>query len=350
MHGQIPKLGNDMQFWHIGFHARYAFPRRSNGPVPRRLIRRGLKLSHLACWPALADTGQISLAARQLAMSQPAGLAASGRTRPHRGCRPLPPSFARHHADAERSGLAHWGGKLMRDLDAADRQIAEMETGLRGTVSIGAVTGPAIELVLPVLRQVRVTHPGILTNVTVDTSDKLAELMMADRLDFYIGRIPQQFRPRAVCLRADRRRARLARGARGPPADPNGRGRRSKPAFVMTGCCRRRAGYCAIRWRRISWNRGWNCPRASLSTSSDADDARSDLAVQRHRAGLARGRNLFRAIGRAECPYRAPAGGNRSVGHGLFDAAAELARAVAASETIWRMIAERVRLLGTPEG
>jgi DNA-binding transcriptional LysR family regulator len=68
-----------------------------------------------------------------------------------------------------------------------------METGLRGTVSIGAVTGPAIELVLPVLRQVRVTHPGILTNVTVDTSDKLAELMLAQRLDFFIGRIPQDF-------------------------------------------------------------------------------------------------------------------------------------------------------------
>lgn len=168
---------------------------KAQDPLPSgrdRLVRRGLKLSHLRLLAGLAETHQISAAAQQLAMSQPAasrllaeldGIAGVGLYRRHaRGISLTEPGAA----------LAAWARKVLYDLDAADRQIAEMESGLSGTVSLGAVTAPAIEILLPVLRQVRVTHPGISTNVTVDTSDKLAELMLAGRLDFFIGRIPQE--------------------------------------------------------------------------------------------------------------------------------------------------------------
>lgn len=168
-------------------------PDRLTGQGRDRLVRRGLKLAHLRLIAALAETGQISAAAGQLAMSQPAASRLLGELD-----RIAEAALYRRHSRGitlTDSGLAlaRWARKLMRDLDAAGRQIAEVETGLRGTVAIGAVTGPAIELVLPVLRQVRVTHPGILSNVNVDTSDKLAELMVSEKLDFYIGRIPQDF-------------------------------------------------------------------------------------------------------------------------------------------------------------
>ena len=156
-----------------------------------RLIRRGLKLTHLRLLAELAETQQISAAAQRLAMTQPAAsrllaeldqIAGAGLYRRH----------ARGISLTEAGAtLARWAGKVMRDLDLAERQIAEMESGLSGTVSIGAVTAPAIEIVLPVLRQMRLTHPGITANVTVDTSDRLAQLLTSEKLDFFIGRIPQ---------------------------------------------------------------------------------------------------------------------------------------------------------------
>jgi DNA-binding transcriptional LysR family regulator len=168
-------------------------PEELAGNTRDRLIRRGLKLAHLRLLAALAETQQISAAAQQLAMSQPAASRLLAELDRIAGA-----ALYRRHSRGitlTESGttLARWARKFMRDLDAADRQIAEMKTGLRGTVSIGAVTAPAIELVLPVLRQARITHPGILTNVAVDTSDKLAEMMLAEKLDFFIGRIPQDF-------------------------------------------------------------------------------------------------------------------------------------------------------------
>lgn len=155
-----------------------------------RLLRRGLKLTHLRLLAALEQTGQISAAAARLAISQPAAsrlLAEAERI----GGAVLHKRHARGIEFTE-AGLyfATLARRLLGDLNAAARDMEELEAGRRGFVSIGAVTGAALEHVLPVLRQLRVTNPKINANVVVDTSDKLAPLMLADQLDFYIGRIP----------------------------------------------------------------------------------------------------------------------------------------------------------------
>ena len=156
-----------------------------------RFVRRGLKITHLRLIAALAETGQISAAAAYLAISQPAASRLLAELERITGA----PLYQRRPRGVTLSAfgtrLAAWAQTVLRDLDAADREIAEMAAGARGVVAIGAVTGPALEIVLPVLRQARLSHPGIAAEIVVDTSDKLAELLMADRLDFYIGRIPQ---------------------------------------------------------------------------------------------------------------------------------------------------------------
>lgn len=155
-----------------------------------RLVRRGLKLAHLRVAAALGRTGQVSAAAAELAMSQPAASRLLAETERIAGAA----LYQRHARGIELTEagrhLATLAQRLLGDLDAASREIEELDTGRRGTVAIGAVTGAALEHVLPVLRQVRVAHPGISAEVVVDTSDKLAPLMLADKLDFYIGRIP----------------------------------------------------------------------------------------------------------------------------------------------------------------
>lgn len=156
-----------------------------------RLLRRGLKLTQLRLLATIAETGQVSAAAIQLAISQPA---ASRMLSELEGIADEK-LYLRHPRGIELTEaggkLADWAHKILRDIDAADREIGEMGAGQRGLVSIGSVTGPALEMVLPVLRQMRVTHPGITANVVVDTSDKLAELLLTERLDFFVGRVPR---------------------------------------------------------------------------------------------------------------------------------------------------------------
>lgn len=158
---------------------------------PDRLARRGLKLAHLRLIAVLAESGQISAAAAQLAISQPAASRLLGELSTIVGA----PLYRRHPRGIVLSELglllAERARTMLRDLDATDRELAEMHEGARGRVIIGSVTGPSLELVLPVLRQFRLTMPGIESTIVVDTSDKLAELLLAERLDFYIGRIPQ---------------------------------------------------------------------------------------------------------------------------------------------------------------
>ncbi|MDZ5699628.1 LysR family transcriptional regulator [Chelativorans sp. M5D2P16] len=160
------------------------------------LARRGLKLSHLRLIAALKETGQMSAAAAHLAISQPAASRMAAEMEEILGV----PLHSRHArgvvltAYGER--LAMRARAMLQGLDDAAREITEMERGNQGTVSVGAVTGPALDIVLPALRQLRLTHPKISVSVTVDTSDGLAEDLLAARLDFYIGRVLGDVDPR----------------------------------------------------------------------------------------------------------------------------------------------------------
>ena len=174
---------------------------RSTGPAARdELIRRGLRLPQLRLLVALRDTGQVSGAAAQVAMTQPAAsrlLAELEKTvgaqlydRHARGVTLTPAGTA----------LAIHAHEVLHGLDQVQRQIASLSNGDRGTVRIGSVTGPAVELVLPVIRELRIAYPEIELSVVVDTSDNLADALLARDLDFYIGRIPDGVEARPLAL------------------------------------------------------------------------------------------------------------------------------------------------------
>lgn len=160
------------------------------------LLRRGLKLSHIRLIAALKDAGQMSAAATQLNISQPAAsrLAAELETiigvdlhiRHPRGVTLT--RYGKH--------LATRAQTLLQGLQDAGREITELQEGLRGSVAIGAVSGPSIELVMPVIAELRLTHPQLSLNIIVDTSILLADALIAGTLDFYLGRIPDNLNPR----------------------------------------------------------------------------------------------------------------------------------------------------------
>ncbi|WP_142846329.1 LysR family transcriptional regulator [Telmatospirillum sp. J64-1] len=166
-----------------------------------RLLGRGIKLRHLSLIVALEETGSVSSAAARLNMTQPAAsrLLAELETiirvklydRHPRGIR----------LNAYGRVLAERAARMLRDLDQVGREIEEMGAGQRGTVAIGSVSGPALEIVLPVIRQSRIAHPDIQINVTVDVTDRLTDELLAGKLDFYLGRIPAAIDPRSFTAR-----------------------------------------------------------------------------------------------------------------------------------------------------
>jgi DNA-binding transcriptional LysR family regulator len=156
-----------------------------------------LKLSHLRLIAAIADTGMVGAAAAAVGMSQPAAsrmiaeietlLNAPLCDRLSRGVRltPLGQALARH------------ARSVLLLLAQAEREVADLRSGRRGVVSLGTVTGPAVDLVAPAMARVRAAAPDVEVEIRIDSSNVLARDLLASRLDFIIGRVPDEFDPQA---------------------------------------------------------------------------------------------------------------------------------------------------------
>ncbi|MGR3454076.1 LysR family transcriptional regulator [Pseudooceanicola sp.] len=176
-------------------------PQNVSPPVRDHLIRQGLRFSQLRLLVALEETGQMSGAAAQVAITQPTASRLMSELERMVGA----PLYTRHARGVTltESGrmLADSARAILHRLDDTSASVAEMTRGARGLVRIGAVTGPALEIVLPVIRDLRVTYPEIEIRVTVDTSDKLAEDLLSQDIDFYIGRLLEGVDARAFRMR-----------------------------------------------------------------------------------------------------------------------------------------------------
>ncbi|WP_298500343.1 LysR family transcriptional regulator [uncultured Maritimibacter sp.] len=166
------------------------------------LVRQGLRFSQLRLLVALSETGQMSGAAAQLAITQPAASRLMAELERIVGA----PIYSRHARGVTLTEtgalLAATARDILRQLDDTRDAVQSFTRGARGLVRIGAVTGPSLEIVLPVIRDLRVTYPEIELTVNVETSDKLAESLLSHDIDFYIGRLPDGVDARAfeMCL------------------------------------------------------------------------------------------------------------------------------------------------------
>lgn len=160
-----------------------------------KLIQKGLKVSHLRLADALAHEGQLSAAAERLGIAQPAASRLASEAEQIIGA-PLFTRAGRGIAlTPEGHALATRAGRILHEIDDADREIRELRSGLKGRVAIGSVTGPAIEHVLPALRQVRIALPQIEIEVEVGTSDALGPMVLDGHLDFSLSRLPSGINP-----------------------------------------------------------------------------------------------------------------------------------------------------------
>ncbi|NVK36128.1 MAG: LysR family transcriptional regulator [Rhodobacteraceae bacterium] len=86
--------------------------------------------------------------------------------------------------------LAYRCLRILNEISDAGDDVEQFRNGDRGEVRIGAVTGPAMEYVLPAIRQVRLSYPDISISVEVGPSSMLAPMLKDGELDFSLSRIP----------------------------------------------------------------------------------------------------------------------------------------------------------------
>lgn len=148
-----------------------------------------LKLSHLRLMARLAETGQISLAAEMLGITQPSASRLLVEIGDLVG-RPVHERSGRGIALTEAGrALARRAGRILLELDDTAAELADIASGGQGHVRLGAVTAPAMDLVLPSIRTFRVTDPGVTFEVSVSPSALLCQELRAGRLDLVVGRI-----------------------------------------------------------------------------------------------------------------------------------------------------------------
>lgn len=165
------------------------------------LIARGLKLSHLRMLAALAETAQIGAAADSLGIAQPAASRLLAEI--ERICGQKIHMRAGRGVELTEVGrsLAARAERVLMEMGDAAREVEDFAKGSIGKVSIGAVTAPALDLVLPAVREARLSHPDIQIEVTVTSSDILFDQLLSGKIDFMIARIPDGGDPLLVDAR-----------------------------------------------------------------------------------------------------------------------------------------------------
>ncbi len=153
-------------------------------------MSRGLKLSHLRMMTVFAQTVHIGQAAQTLGITQPAASRLLAEVEKICGY----PVHTRSGRGVELTDvgrtLASRAARVLMELRDTAREIDDFGKGSVGQVAIGAVTAPALNLVLPAIREARFAYPNIQIDVTVAASDVLFGQLLDGRLDFIIARVP----------------------------------------------------------------------------------------------------------------------------------------------------------------
>jgi len=151
---------------------------------------KNLKLNQLRLISAIAEHGQLSIAANSLSITQPAASRTLAEIEQILGTK----LFERRAKGMELSligkVMAERANKVLIEMREISREVEELKLGIGGVARVGAVTGAAVTYVVPALQQLKKTSPYAEIHVEVGSSDVLVRDLMAGVHDFVLGRIP----------------------------------------------------------------------------------------------------------------------------------------------------------------
>ena len=153
-------------------------------------LSRKLRQGHLRLIVKIAETGQLAMAADALSVTQPAASRSLAEIEALAGG-PLFLRQPRGMAPTELgAAFLRRARSLLQDFDALEADMAGLTGGSRGTVSVGAVAGPAVGSLVPALRALRQEAPEARIGIEVAPSAELVRGLGEGRFDFVLGRLP----------------------------------------------------------------------------------------------------------------------------------------------------------------
>jgi len=158
-------------------------------PRASRFVRSHLKTRHLVLLVELGRHGSILHAAQAANLTQPAASKLLGELEHALGV----PLFERlpRGVQATRYGeiMIRRAGAALAEMDAANQELMELQSGLAGRVAVGTVMTPSTGLLPEAIRLLKQTHARVQVSITVDTSKVLIQRLRNGELDLVIGRI-----------------------------------------------------------------------------------------------------------------------------------------------------------------
>ncbi|MBV1787658.1 LysR family transcriptional regulator [Marinobacterium sp. D7] len=152
-------------------------------------LSKHLKINQLRLISAIAEYGQLSIAADELAVTQPAASRMLADIEQTIGAK----LFERHAKGMEATligrSVAQRAHNMLVELRDLARDVDELQRGEGGAATVGAVTGAAVGYVIPAVRQLKAVSPKADIHVNVDTSDLLLRDLAAGKNDFVLARI-----------------------------------------------------------------------------------------------------------------------------------------------------------------
>jgi molybdate transport repressor ModE-like protein len=156
-------------------------------------IARRLKTAHFRLILRIAETGALQSAAVEVAISQPAASRMLAEIETLVGA----PLFTRHAKGMVLTAIGETilrhARQILQGFDRLETDVQQFTNGRAGSVRIGTVTGPAVGMVVPVVRAVRKMAPEIEFNVEVAPSVTLMRGLEEGRFDFIIARPPPDY-------------------------------------------------------------------------------------------------------------------------------------------------------------
>lgn len=155
--------------------------------IPQLLNR--LRMRQVALMLAVGEHGTLRKASADLGMSQPAATKMIQELESSLGQR-LFERVGRGQklTPAGESVLRYFRG-MRGSVESMTRELAEIKLGSSGRISVGTIMAPSPDLLTKAIVRMKGKFPLLSIDVTVDTSDRLFDLLREGVLDVVIGRI-----------------------------------------------------------------------------------------------------------------------------------------------------------------
>ncbi len=159
--------------------------------TPQLLNR--LRMRQVALILAVGEHGTLRKASAELGMTQPAATKMIQELELSLGQRLFERVGRGQKMTAAGISVLGYFRGLRGSLASMTRDLAELRLGSAGRVSIGSIMAPSPHLLTQAIIALKKTYPLLSVDITMDTSDRLFELLHEGVLDVAIGRIRHEY-------------------------------------------------------------------------------------------------------------------------------------------------------------